>query len=229
MAIAMTTFNTKQLLHCTACPRLVEFREQVAREKTRRFQDWTYWGKPVPGYGDPLGQLLIVGLAPARHGGNRTGRVFTGDKSADFLMKCLHKTGIANQSNSDHRNDGLILNNAYMTPVLKCVPPQDKPTALELKECFKWFRWEFTSLHNIECILALGKIAFDTCVKIWMEEYDLKRKDYRFGHNLVYRLPKKVYLVGAYHPSPRNVNTGRLNEDMMKELLNNVKGLIDWK
>ncbi len=223
-----TDFDLKKLIGCRACPRLVEFRELIAREKTQRFNDWNYWGRPVPGYGDTTGKLMIVGLAPARHGGNRTGRVFTGDKSADFLMKCLYRAGITNQPTSDNRDDGLILFNTYMTPVLKCVPPQDKPTALELKECFKWFRREFTSLPNIECILALGKIAFDTCVKIWMEEYGLKRKDYRFGHNLIYRLPNKVYLVGAYHPSPRNVNTGRLNEGMMAELLVNLKGLINW-
>ncbi|MFH1851821.1 MAG: uracil-DNA glycosylase [Candidatus Neomarinimicrobiota bacterium] len=217
----------QELIRCRRCPRLVEFRETVAHEKRRQYVDWDYWGRPVPGYGAENARLIIVGLAPARHGGNRTGRVFTGDKSADFLVACLHRTGLANQPNSDSRDDGLVLNDSYMTPALKCVPPQDKPTAAELVNCFEWFRAELSALPEMRCVLALGKIAFDTCLKFWQDQLPLKRRDYPFSHGAVYHLPNGLRLVGAYHPSPRNVNTGRLTETMMLNLLEKVKGLVE--
>tara|TARA_B100001146_G_scaffold65177_1_gene57793 strand:- start:28 stop:645 length:618 start_codon:yes stop_codon:yes gene_type:complete len=201
----------------------VDFRTKVAREKRKQFRDWTYWGKPIPGYGDPKGELLLVGLAPAAHGGNRTARVFTGDKSADFLVSCLHAEGLSNQPNSDALDDGLELKNTFMTPVLKCVPPQDKPTAAELQNCAPFFRKEMELLTQVKVILALGKIGFDGCLKYFRHDFDLKMKDYPFGHDKQYVLPNGMILWGCYHPSPRNVNTGRMNFKMMTQLLRKLK------
>tara|TARA_B100000446_G_scaffold99929_1_gene93632 strand:- start:530 stop:1147 length:618 start_codon:yes stop_codon:yes gene_type:complete len=201
----------------------VDFRTKVAREKRKQFRDWTYWGKPIPGYGDPKGELLLVGLAPAAHGGNRTARVFTGDKSAEFLVNCLHAEGLSNQPNSDALDDGLELKNTFMTPVLKCVPPQDKPTAAELQNCAPFFRKEMELLTQVKVILALGKIGFDGCLKYFRHDFDLKMKDYPFGHDKRYVLPNGMILWGCYHPSPRNVNTGRMNFEMMTQLLRKIK------
>ncbi len=201
----------------------MDFRTKVAKEKRKQFRDWTYWGKPIPGYGDPKGELLLVGLAPAAHGGNRTARVFTGDKSADFLVNCLHAEGLSNQPNSDALDDGLELNNTFMTPVLKCVPPQDKPTAAELQNCAPFFRKEMELLTQVKVILALGKIGFDGCLKYFRHDFDLKMKDYPFGHDKRYVLPNGMILWGCYHPSPRNVNTGRMNFEMMTQLLRKIK------
>ena len=212
----------QDVIKCKACPRLVDFREKIAKEKRKQFADWVYWGKPIPGYGDPKAELLLVGLAPAAHGGNRTGRVFTGDKSAEFLIKCLYKVKLTNQPNSDRLNDGLVLNNTFMTPVLKCVPPQDKPTAEEIRNCSDFFSYEMEMLKNVKVILALGKIGFDQCLKYFRNEFDIKLKDYPFGHDRRYLLPNGKTLWSCYHPSPRNVNTRRLNYDMMIELLNKV-------
>ena len=212
----------QDVIRCKACPRLVDFREKIAKEKRKQYTDWVYWGKPIPGYGDPKAELLLVGLAPAAHGGNRTGRVFTGDKSAEFLIKCLYDVKIANQPNSDQLDDGLILNNAFMTPVLKCVPPQDKPTAQEINNCSKFFSYEMEILKNVKVILALGKIGFDQCLKYFRNEFNLKLKDYPFGHDRRYLLPNGKILWSCYHPSPRNVNTRRLKYNMMIELLYKV-------
>ena len=212
-----------ELIKCTKCPRIVEFREKVAIEKRKQYRDWTYWGKPIPGFGNVEANLLILGLAPAAHGGNRTGRVFTGDKSADFLVSCLHKVGITNQPNSDYLTDGLQMNNAFMTPVLKCVPPFDKPTAEELKNCSHFFEEEISVLSKIKIILGLGKIGFEAYLRHVRQDFSLKLKDYPFGHDKKYLLPNGKLLWGCYHPSPRNVNTGRVNSSMMIKLLNKVK------
>ena len=185
--------------------------------------DWTYWGKPIPGYGDPQGEILLVGLAPAAHGGNRTARVFTGDKSADFLVNCLYAEGLANQPNSDSLDDGLELKNTFMTPVLKCVPPKDKPTSGELRNCANFFSAEMKLLKNIRIILALGKIGFDGCLKYFRQDYNLKMKNFPFGHDRKFVMPNGMILWGCYHPSPRNVNTGRLNFEMMGKLLRKIK------
>ena len=217
----------KEMIKCESCPRIVDFRKKVAMEKRKQFMDWTYWGKPIPGYGNPNASLLLVGLAPAAHGGNRTARVFTGDKSADFLIKCLYKEGLANQPNSDSLDDGLRFKNIFMTPVLKCVPPQDKPTAEELSNCSHYFSREMEILKNVKIILALGKIGFDSCLKYFKKDYNFKMKDYLFGHDKNYVLPNGKILWGCYHPSPRNVNTGRMNEHMMRTLLQKIKRNID--
>ena len=213
----------KNLIQCNACPRIVDFRNKVSKEKRKQYIDWTYWGKPIPGYGDVMAKLLLVGLAPAAHGGNRTARVFTGDKSADFLIKSLYEAGLANQPTSVSVDDGLVLNDIFMTPVLKCVPPLDRPTAGELKNCSHFFNKEISLLSNIKIVLALGKIGFDGCLKYFTKDFKIKLKDYSFGHDAKYVLPNGIILWGCYHPSPRNVNTGRMNFNMMSNLLNKVK------
>ena len=212
----------QEIISCRTCTRLVEFREVVAQRKRKSYNNWDYWGKPVPGYGDPLGKLLILGLAPAAHGGNRTGRVFTGDKSADFLFRCLYHVGLANQPNSDHRNDGLILS-SYMTAAVKCVPPGDKPTMEERKNCAKFLSQEISMMDNLKVVLGLGKIGFEACLHHVKQSYELRMKDFPFIHGVGYDLPNGLRLYGAYHPSPRNVNTGRITFEMMVKFLNHLK------
>ena len=226
MPTSLTDLNNK-IIKCKLCQRLVEFRKKIANEKRKQFIQETYWGRPITGYGDPNAKLLLVGLAPAAHGGNRTGRVFTGDKSSDFLFKCLFKSNLSNQPTSTHKKDGLKLYNTYLTAALKCVPPQDKPTPVELKTCFNYFRKELDFLINVKIIVALGKIAFDACFKFYKENYDLKNSDYIFSHGVKYRLPDNKILVGCYHPSPRNVNTKRIDVNKMVKLLNHVKNIIN--
>ena len=216
----------KKVIKCRQCIRLVNFREKIAVEKRKSYADWEYWGKPVPGYGTETAKIMILGLAPAAHGGNRTGRVFTGDKSAEFLFKCLYHVGLSNQPNSEHRNDGLKLN-GYITAAVKCVPPGDKPTAEEKENCEKFLDEEFEILKNIKIVLGLGKIGFDSCLKYIRKQYPLKMKDYKFGHGVRYEMPNDITLYGAFHPSPRNVNTGRLNFDMMVKFLNQIKDELD--
>ncbi len=212
----------KKVIECRKCDRLVQFREKIALEKRKAYSEWNYWGKPVPGYGSVSAKIMILGLAPAAHGGNRTGRVFTGDRSADFLFKCLHHVGLSNQANSDHRNDGLQLD-GYITAAVKCVPPGDKPTPEEKKNCEVFLNKEFEILKNIKIVLGLGKVGFDACLKFVRKKYPIKMKDYKFGHGVRYELPNKLILFGAFHPSPRNVNTGRLNFKMMVEFLEKIK------
>ncbi len=215
----------KSIVKCNKCSRLVKFRKKISLEKRKQYRDQKYWGKPITGFGDTSGKILFVGLAPAAHGGTRTGRVFTGDKSSDFLYKCLHKVKISNQSNSDSIDDGLKLNNAFITTAIKCVPPGDKPTKNEIDTCFKFFNAEIENLKKLKIIVALGKIAFDACVYFYKKNHNLKDK-LKFEHGAIYILPNKMKLVGCYHPSPRNVNTGRINEKKMSNLFNKVLNLI---
>ena len=224
--MALTKLN-KSIIDCRQCDRLVNFREKIATEKRKQYLHEDYWGKPITGYGDENAKLLMVGLAPAAHGGNRTGRVFTGDRSADFLFKCLYEAGFSNQPISINKSDGLVLKNLYLTTALKCVPPGDKPTSLELKTCFKYFNQEINLLKNTSTILALGKIAYDACINYYKQQYDIKNKDYIFCHGSQNKLPDNKILIGSYHPSPRNVNTGRINKIKMVRLLRKVKKDLD--
>jgi len=223
--MALSNLN-KSIIHCTKCERLVNFREKIAKEKRKQYFDQDYWGKPITGYGDKNAKLLMVGLAPAAHGGNRTGRVFTGDRSADFLFSCLYKTGFASQPDSVNRNDGLKLYNMYLTTALKCVPPEDKPTSKELKTCFNFFNQEINHLKNITTIVALGKIGHDACVNYYKQHFEIKNKDFIFSHGSTNILPDKKILIGSYHPSPRNVNTGRIDQNKMVKLLNKIKKIL---
>ena len=213
------------IIKCNKCSRLVKFRKKIAQNKRKQYLDQTYWAKPITGFGDKSAKILFVGLAPAAHGGTRTGRVFTGDKSSEFLYKCLHKVKISNQPTSTHIDDGLKLNNAYITTALKCVPPEDKPTSEELHNCFNFFDKEINNLKNLKVIVALGKIAFDACVSFYKTNYNFSDK-IKFQHNQIYHLTNKILLVGCYHPSPRNVNTGRINEKKMTNLFKKVLRLV---
>ena len=216
----------KKIIKCNKCKRLVDFRKKISKEKRKQYIKETYWGKPITGFGDANGKILLVGLAPAAHGGTRTGRVFTGDKSSDFLYKCLYKSKLSNQPTSVSINDGLKLFNTYITAALKCAPPEDKPSQQELKTCFNYFSNEIYLLKNIKIIVGLGKIAFDACFKFYKDMYMLKKSNYPFKHGAKYKLPDNKYLMGCYHPSPRNVNTKRININKMVKLFKNVKSSI---
>ena len=215
-------FNlNKKIIKCNKCPRLVKFRKKISLKKRKQYLNQTYWGKPVTGFGDTNGKILFVGLAPAAHGGTRTGRVFTGDKSSDFLYKNLFNVKISNQNFSNNINDGLKLNNAFITTTLKCVPPEDKPLKKEQENCFNFLNQEISFLKNIKVIVALGKIGFDACIYFFKKNYDFS-KNVKFSHGAVYDLPNNIKIVGCYHPSPRNVNTGRINEKKMTALFRKV-------
>ena len=224
MDIRLDNLN-KTIVNCKKCPRLVKFIQKVSTKKRKQNINEIYWGKPVPGFGDLNSKIAIIGLAPAAHGGTRTGRVFTGDKSSDFLYKCLYKANISNQPTSTHINDGLKLKNAYITTALKCVPPEDKPTRDELHNCFNSFNKEINNLKNLKIIVALGKIAFDACIYFYKTNYNYTQK-VKFEHGKIFKITEKILLLGCYHPSPRNVNTGRINEKKMTDLFKKVLQLI---
>jgi uracil-DNA glycosylase family 4 len=221
MSNNISQLNNK-IIKCRSCTRLIKFRKKILKKKRKQYINEQYWGKPITGFGDINGEMLFVGLAPAAHGGTRTGRVFTGDKSSDFLYKCLFKANISNQINSDHINDGLKLKNAYITAALKCVPPEDKPLKKELDNCSNFFNNEIELLKNLKVIVCLGKIAFDACKYFYKKKINLNQK-IKFGHGKVYSLKNGIKMVGCYHPSPRNVNTGRINEKKMVRLFQKIK------
>ncbi len=217
---------------CATCPRLVAFREQVARTKKKQFRDWNYWGRPVPGFGDPEAYLLIVGLAPAPHGGNRTGRVFTGDKSADFLVGALHRADFANQPVSISRDDGLRLEGAYITAAVKCAPPDNKPTGRETANCLPFLRRELSLLPKATIILCLGNFAYNSVVEILKAKVGSGKQVPRFKHGLEVDFGPAVPLVyTSYHPSPRNTQTGKLTKRMFQSLLLRIQRKatkLDW-
>lgn len=205
---------------CQKCPRLVNYVSEISTKKTRRYKDWIYWGKPLPGFGDPNAKLLIIGLAPAAHGGNRTGRMFTGDGSGDWLIGALHLTGFSNQSESYNQYDGLKLKSVYITAVIRCAPPKNKPLLEEIKNCSEYLLEEMNLLDNIEVVLTLGKIAFDTFVKYRIPK-DAKLKT-KFQHGRVYKF-EDLILISSYHPSRQNTQTGRLNWSMWLEIFSNIR------
>jgi len=212
---------------CRKCLRLVNYREKVAKEKRRAFLEWTYWGRGVPGFGDPHAHLFILGLAPAAHGGNRTGRVFTGDRSGDFLYKALHKAGFANQPNSLDRDDGLCLKDAYVAAAVRCAPPANKPLPGEILHCRGYLERELEILQP-RALLALGKIAWDAYLEILKQRRQIEsRAAYRFSHGAECRfagdLPR---LFGVYHPSQQNTQTGRLTEAMYSRVLKRIRGFL---
>ena len=223
MSIKFKNLN-KTIIKCRKCPRLVKFVKKITIEKRKQNINEVYWGKPVTGFGDSSAKLLILGLAPAAHGGTRTGRAFTGDKSGEFLFKCLHKAKISNQSTSENLNDGLKLKSTYITNILKCVPPGDKPLNKELNNCSKYFDLEISSLKRLKIIITLGKVAFDNCLKFYKKKYNLDKK-FHFKHGKTYNLPGNVILMPSYHPSPRNVNTKLLSQKMMIDLFRKAKKL----
>ena len=212
----------KTIINCKKCKRLSDFIKKISTEKRKQNIDEIYWGKPVTGFGDVNARLLILGLAPAAHGGTRTGRAFTGDKSSDFLFKCLYKTKISNQPYSINLKDGLKLKSTYITNILKCVPPGDKPTTVELNNCSEYFNSEVANLKNLKTIVTLGKVAFDNCMKFYKIKYNFLKK-FKFVHGKNFILPNNIQLISSYHPSPRNVNTKLISERMMIELFKKAK------
>lgn len=204
----------RRVIACRKCPRLVRWREKVAREKVRRFADEQYWGKPIPSFGDPNARLLLVGLAPAAHGGNRTGRMFTGDNSGNWLFRALYKAGFANQPESLHRSDGLRLSDCYITATLRCPPPKNKPTAKEMLNCRPYLLREVELLKNIRVVVGLGRVGFEAALDAYRE---LGRITYqtrpRFRHGAVYSFGDLVF-IASFHPSQQNTFTGRLTEAM---------------
>jgi uracil-DNA glycosylase family 4 len=215
----------KKITNCNKCSRLVKFRNEISLKKRKQNLDEVYWGKPVTGFGDNHGKMLILGLAPAAHGGTRTGRVFTGDKSGDFLFKCLFSAKISNQPISRNIDDGLKLNSTYITNILKCVPPDDKPYLNELNNCSVFFDNEISKLKNLRVIITLGKVAFDNFIKLYKQKYRIDKRII-FKHGKKYTLPDGKFLIPCYHPSPRNVNTKIINLKMMKNLFLKAKKLI---
>jgi len=214
----LTVLN-HEVVACTRCPRLVGYREQVARERRRAYRDCEYWGKPVPGFGDSDGRVLIMGLAPGAHGSNRTGRPFTGDASGKFMFPVLHETGFANQPNASDRNDGLMLKDLYITAAVRCAPPANKPTKQELAECSQFLDREIAGLERVKVVVALGKIGFDAYLNYLKRRGQLfKRQKYLFKHGFSYRLPDGKVLLASYHPSNQNTQTGKLTRGMFVEI-----------
>jgi uracil-DNA glycosylase len=218
----------REIVQCRMCPRLVRYREQIAREKRLAFRAWQYWGKPVPGFGDPRAKLLILGLAPAAHGANRTGRMFTGDRSGDFLYEALHRAGFANQPRSANRDDGLALANAYTAATLRCAPPANKPLPSELAHCRPYFERELAILRP-RVILALGGIAMRAYLGLLRDRGQIQSAAaFPFGHGASYALPGDLpRLFVSYHPSQQNTFTGKLTQAMLSRVLREIRQFLD--
>jgi uracil-DNA glycosylase family 4 len=210
----LDTLN-REIVGCTRCPRLVAYREQVAREKRRAYRDCEYWGRPVPGFGDPEARVLVLGLAPGAHGSNRTGRPFTGDASGKFMYPVLYETGFANQPNATHCGDGLELKDLYITAAVRCAPPDNKPLPQELANCAPYLDREMEGLKNLRVVVALGKIGFDAYLNRLKRGGQLSgKKLYLFQHGAKYEMPDGKILLASYHPSNQNTQTGKLTRQM---------------
>ncbi|MBI2370573.1 MAG: uracil-DNA glycosylase [Deltaproteobacteria bacterium] len=217
----------RRVIACARCPRLVGYRERIAREKVRRYREWDYWGRPVPSFGDPAARLLVVGLAPAAHGGNRTGRIFTGDESGNWLYRALYAAGFANQPCSRHRDDGLRLTDCYITAAIHCAPPANKPSRAELLACRPYLIEELTLLPRVRVILALGGIAFRVVLQALSQVgMPTPRPAPRFGHGAEYVLPGGRVLLASYHPSQQNTHTGRLTRRMLHGVFRRAAKLL---
>jgi uracil-DNA glycosylase family 4 len=215
---------TRDVVACRACPRLVEWRERVAREKTARFAGQDYWGKPVPGFGDPSARVLILGLAPAAHGGNRTGRIFTGDRSGDFLFASMHRTGLANQPTSIARDDELRLRDAYVAAVNRCAPPSNKPTPAERDRCLPFLERELMALDRLRVIVALGAFAWDGALRAMGALGSRVAPKPRFGYGAEAQVGPWV-LLGCFHPSQQNTFTGKLTGEMLDAIMRRAREL----
>jgi uracil-DNA glycosylase family 4 len=219
----------RDVITCRLCPRLVRWREEAARNKVRRFLDQDYWGKPIPGFGDPHARLLLVGLAPAAHGGNRTGRMFTGDESGNWLFRALHRSGFANQPESVDSSDGLVLKDCYITATCRCAPPQNKLLPKEIQNCRPFLRREIALLKNVRVVVGLGRIGFDTALTAFRDmgliEY---RKRPEFGHGARYRLAHYTF-IASFHPSQQNTFTGRLTRPMLDRIFRTAQAAVALK
>ena len=205
----------REVIACRRCPRLVSWRERVAREKRRAYRECEYWGRGVPGFGDPKARVLILGLAPGAHGSNRTGRMFTGDSSGNFLYPVLHRTGFASQPNGTHRGDGLVLSDAWITAAARCAPPKNKPSPREIATCAPYLDREIACLTRVRVVVALGRIGFDAYLSHLVRLGVIERKSgYAFGHGAEHAIPDGRTLLASYHPSNQNTNTGKLTERM---------------
>ena len=213
----------RRVTDCRRCPRLVEWRERVAREKRAAFRDEDYWGRPLPGFGDPAARVYVLGLAPAAHGGNRTGRVFTGDRSADWLYASMHRIGFANQPTSLHPGDGLRLDDAFVAAAVRCAPPANKPLPSERDNCLAYTREELDLLREVRVIVCLGGFAWDAAARV----LDLARPRPRFGHGVEHKLPDGRTLLGCFHPSQQNTFTGRLTEEMIDAVFARAQELAE--
>lgn len=208
------------MVDCRACPRLVAWREQVAREKRASTRDQTYWGRPIPGFGDPAARIVVVGLAPAAHGGNRTGRIFTGDRSGDWLFRAMHRAGLANQPTSVHADDGLALRDAWVTAAVKCAPPANQPTTDERDRCAPFLRTELDLLAP-QVVVCLGGFGWDAVVRHYA-----RRPKPRFGHGAEHAIEGGPVLLGSFHPSQLNTFTGRLTEPMLDAVFARAGSLL---
>jgi uracil-DNA glycosylase len=225
MPSALAVLN-HQVIHCTKCPRLVAYREQIGREKRRAYREHEYWARPVPGFGDPNARVLILGLAPGAHGSNRTGRPFTGDQSGKFMYPILYKVGFASQPNADHRDDGLKLIDCYITAAVRCAPPDNKPLPSELANCAPYLERELEILSKLKVVVALGKIAFDAYLNYLRRNAIISsRAGYLFGHAAEYMMPDGITLLASYHPSNQNTATGKLTAKMFEDVFRRAKEL----
>ncbi len=213
-----------QIAACRACPRLVAWREQVGREKRAAYRDHNYWAKPVPGFGDPDARILIFGLAPGAHGSNRTGRPFTGDASGDFLYPALYRAGLSSQPTSSHKGDGLVLRGVYITAAVRCAPPGNKPSPLELRTCATWTAQELALLPHLKVYLALGQIAHQAL----LDYHGLRKSHYPFRHASEYQVEERV-LLSSYHVSRQNTNTGKLTAAMFDAILRRARALAEME
>jgi uracil-DNA glycosylase family 4 len=226
--VSWLTVLNREVVGCTRCPRLVAYREEVAREKRRAYRDWEYWGKPVPGFGDPDARVLIMGLAPGAHGSNRTGRPFTGDASGKFMYPVLYETGFANQPTATDRDDGLKLKDLYITAAVRCAPPDNKPLPQELAECSIFLDRELAGLKEVKVVVALGRIGFDAYLN-YLKRRDLlpSRQPYLFKHGAHYQMPDGNVLLASYHPSNQNTATGKLTREMFVKIFKQAANFAD--
>ncbi len=216
----------QDLINCSKCPRLIAWRQQMAAVKRRAYMDQDYWGKPVPGFGDPDARVMVVGLAPGAHGSNRTGRMFTGDASGDFLYPALYRAGFANQPHAAGLQDGLILNDLFITAVCRCAPPDNKPTPQEISTCLPWLKQEADNLPNLKGFVALGKIAYEGILQYFKMQV-LPLPSMKFSHNAFCQSdPSSPWILCSYHPSRQNTQTGRLTETMFDEIWSRVNQLL---
>lgn len=223
----LTVLNA-EIVGCTRCPRLVAYRELIAREKRRAYLDHDYWGKPVPGFGDPKARVLVLGLAPGAHGSNRTGRSFTGDASGKFMYPVLYEAGFANQPTAIDRNDGLKLTDLYITAAARCAPPDNKPLPKELANCAPYLERELEGLRKLRVIVALGRIGFEAYLNYLMRRKLIARKRaYEFFHGAEYVMPDGRVLLASYHPSNQNTQTGKLTRPMFAEIFRKARRLAD--
>jgi uracil-DNA glycosylase family 4 len=227
MSSALRILN-EELIACTRCERLTAYREKIGREKRRAYIAQEYWAKPVPGFGDPQARLLLLGLAPGAHGSNRTGRPFTGDGSGYFMYPVLYKAGFASQPTATHMNDGLKLNDAYITAAVRCAPPANKPSTEEIATCAEYLDRELALLKNVRVVVALGKIGFDAYLShLKRKGLIASRAQYAFGHMRHYPMPDERILLASFHPSMQNTNTGKLTEAMFLEVFRLARKLIE--